>query len=181
MPGVMRALAVGVCCAGIAGCGAAAKPLAQLRLQVGAPADGTRVTSSSIDVSGSVTPATGATVLVVGRSVPLTRGTFTIRVPLVPGTNIIDVLAGGVRARPAMAAVRVYRQVDVTVPDVSGDSPSSATRALLAVGLVPRIQNNGEFFDFLLPTSPEVCSTSPSGGRSVPPGSVVTVSTSKTC
>ncbi len=168
-----------LCCA-LAGCGAGAKPETTVQVHVTAPTDGTRVSTGSITVTGSVTP-TAAGVLVLGQKVPVSRGTFTTDVTLQPGNNIIDVLAGAPHAVAAMAAVRVYRQVEVTVPEVSGDSPSAATRALRAAGLVAQIQNNGNFFDFLLPSSPQVCSSSPAAGHSVPPGSAVTLSVSKTC
>jgi hypothetical protein len=163
-----------------AGCGSMSRPPVHVRLQLTAPVDGTRVTNDSIVVSGNVSPA-GATVTVIGRSVPVSRGSFTTRVPLRAGTNLVDVLAGGAHAQAAMTAVRVFRQVYVQVPDTSGDSAGSAIRALRAIGLVPRIQNDSQLFDFLLPTSPQVCGTSPGAGQSVLPGSVVTVTVSKTC
>jgi hypothetical protein len=163
-----------------AGCGSVARPPVQVRLELSGPVDGTRVTSDSIVVSGNVSPA-GATVTVIGRNVPVSRGSFTTRVRLRPGTNLVDVLAGVAHAQAAMTAARVFRQVYLQVPDVSGDSADGATRALRAIGLVPRIQNDGEFFDFLLPTSPQVCGTSPGAGQSVLPDSVVTVTVSKTC
>jgi beta-lactam-binding protein with PASTA domain len=167
--------------AGVAGgCGTAAVHPTQTRLSVSAPADGTRVTSGSIVVSGTVSPPQ-ATVLVVGRSVPVVGGAFTTRVTLAPGQNILDVLAGTTGAAPAMTAVRVYRQVQVDVPSLSGDSASAAASALQSVGLAARIVDNEPFYGFLLPGSPSVCSTSPPAGRSVAPGTVVTVTVSKTC
>jgi bacillopeptidase F len=159
----------------------APRPLAPLRLQLSSPADGTRVTSDSVTVAGSVSPPSAASVLVVGQRVALTGGTFSARVAVQPGSNIIDVLAGAPHARATMTAVRVYRLLDVTVPDLSGDSPSAATRALHALGLQFRFHDEDGFFDFLLPNSPQVCGSSPPAGRSVEPGSVVTLSVAKTC
>jgi hypothetical protein len=179
MPGLARTLLLAGACCALAGCGSASKPEATVRLALTAPTDGARVTSDSITISGSVSPA--ASVLILGQRVPVARGAFTTRVSLQPGTNIIDVLAGAPHALATMTAVRVYRQVEVTVPDVSGDSPSAADRALQSAGLVARVVNNGQFFDFLIPTSPQVCSSSPGAGRSVAPGSTVTLSVSKTC
>jgi hypothetical protein len=163
-----------------AGCGSASRPPVHVRLQLSDPLDGTRVTNSSIVVSGDVSPA-GATVMVTGRSVPVTRGSFTTRVPLRPGTNLVDVLAGAAHAQAAMTAVRVYRQVYISIPDLSGDSPDSAARTLHGLGLVAKIQNRSAFFDFLLPSAPQVCGTSPGAGHSVLPASVVTVTVSKSC
>jgi hypothetical protein len=181
MPTSARVLLLGVLCAALAGCGTASKPLPQLKLQLSAPTAGTRVTSGSVVVSGTVSPAVGASVLVVGQHVTVTGGGFSTSVALQPGSNLIDVLAAAPRTRAAMTALRVYRLVDVTVPDLSGDTPGAATRALRALGFEARVQNSDQFFDFLLPISPEVCSSSPPAGRSLPPGSVVTLSVAKTC
>ncbi len=164
-----------------AGCGSTAKPpQVRVRLSVSGPADGTRVSRGSVVVSGTVSPI-GAAVTVLGHAVAVTRGSFSAKVDLRPGSNLVDILAGAANARAAMTAVRVFRQVYVQVPDLSGDSADGAIRALRAIGLVPRIQNNSQFFDFLLPTSPQVCGTSPAANRSVLPASVVTVTVSKTC
>jgi hypothetical protein len=177
--GLCVILAVAACSA-VIGCGAAEKPLPSVHLRISAPSDGARVTDGSITLTGSVSP-TVPSVVVLGRSVPVTGGAFTTRVALRPGTNIVDVLAGGARDQDAMAAVRVYRQVFVPVPGVVGDSPSSATGALKAAGLIARVQDDSSFFDFLLPNGPAVCSTSPAAGHRVVPGSVVTVTVSKSC
>jgi hypothetical protein len=177
----MRALLCAGACAALSGCGATTKPSTPLRLQLTSPADGADVTSTSVLVSGTVTPTTAANVFVLGQSVAVSHGAFTARVQLQPGTNIIDVLAGAPHAVAAMAAVRVYRQVEVTIPALAGQSPSAATRALRGAGLVPRIQNDSQLFDFLLPNPPLVCNSTPPAGRSVPPGTAVTLSVSKTC
>jgi PASTA domain/Glucodextranase, domain B len=176
----LHACAIAALSAGLIGCGTNLKPEPQIHLQIAGPADGATVTVGSVLITGSVSPA-GARVLVGGQAVSVTRGAFSWRVSLAPGTNIVDVLAGAPHAQAAMTAVRVYRQVYVSVPDVSGESPGSATQALRGLGLVARIQNIGHFYDFLLPTSPSVCGTSPPAGHSVLPGSTVTVSVSKTC
>jgi hypothetical protein len=164
----------------VAGCGTAARPITPVQLVLAAPVDGTRVTNASVAISGTVSPA-GASVLVLGQRVTVRHGAFSAQVSLQPGTNIIDVMAGAPRAPAAMAAVRVFRQVLVSVPNLVGDSPSDATSALRARGLVARTRDNDGFLGALIPTSPSVCSTTPPGGRQVLPGSPVTVTVSKTC
>jgi hypothetical protein len=170
------------CAALLAACGTAAPPPQRpIALQIAAPADGVRVSSTTIRVSGTVSPA-GVTLTVLGRPVPVRHGTFSTRVPLLPGTNIIDVLAGAPNSRAAMTAVRVVRYVVVAIPDLGGESASQASDALTAIGLVPRVHTSpGGFFDFLLPISPQVCSTTPNSGRSVPLGTTVTVNVAKVC
>jgi hypothetical protein len=151
-----------------------------VQLQVSSPTDGTQVHAGSTTVSGTVEPA-GATVLVLGRSVPVSHGAFSTQVSLAPGTNIVDVLAGAPRATAAMSAVRVVRIVYVPIPGLSGDSPSDAQAQLAALGLVPKINKNDGFFSVLLPVSDTVCNTKPPADAKVPPGSTVTVTVSKTC
>jgi len=164
----------------LAGCGTTTKPPPPIQLSLSGPADGGQVTARSVLVSGSVSPA-GATVLVAGHSVPVTGGSFQTRVSLAPGQNIVDVLAGASAARTAMTAVRVFRQVNMSVPTLSGQTIGAATSALRSRGLTARIVDNEPFYGFLLPGSPAVCNTSPGAGQSVAPGTVVTVNVSKTC
>jgi hypothetical protein len=165
----------------LAGCGAGARPQAQIHLNLIAPADGAVVTSGSVTVSGSVSPV-GARVLVLGQSIATAQnGTFSTQVQLQPGSNLVDVLAGAAHDKAAMTAVRVYRQILVTVPNVTNDSPSGATKALQAIGLHVKINDTDPFYSFLIFGSKDVCSTSPSTGHRVVPGTTVTVSVSKTC
>jgi hypothetical protein len=166
----------------LAGCGSSTATPAEIavHLSLSGPVDGSRVTAGSVLVSGTVTPA-DATVLVAGRGVAVAGGSFETQVALAPGQNIVDVLAGAPRSQPAMEAVRVFRQVDVPVPSVFGETIAAATAALRAGGLSARIVNNEPFYGFLLPGAPTVCTTSPPAGRPVPPGTVVTVNVSKSC
>jgi hypothetical protein len=183
----MRPVVVGSVAAAVAallaGCGSTSRPPAQapVHLSLSGPADGAHLTARSVRVSGTVSPA-GATVLVSGSSVAVQAdGSFATRVTLSPGQNIVDVLAGAPRARAAMAAVRVFRQVDVPVPSVTGDTVAAAKAALRARGLIARTVENEPFYSFILPGSPVVCTTSPAAGRPVAPGSTVTVNVSKSC
>ena len=151
-----------------------------MQLHLDAPVDGTRIFADSIAVSGSVSPPS-ASVLVLGRRVAVTAGSFSARVALKPGTNLVDVLAGAPQVQEAMNVVRVFRELPVTVPDLGGNSPSGAERQLEALGLVPRMHDSDGGLDFLLPIPRQVCSTSPAAGRGVAPGSTVDVTVSKFC
>ncbi len=166
----------------LAGCGSngAAPAESSVQLSLSGPADGSRVTTPTVLVRGSVSPP-DATVLIAGRDVPVAGGTFQAQVPLGPGENIVDLLAGAPRSHPAMGAVRVFRQVDVRVPAVSGQTAGAATATLRASGLTARTVDNEPIYGLLLPGSPAVCNTSPRAGQSVPRGTVVTVNVSKTC
>ncbi len=167
----------------LSGCGTAAGPPPgpKITLALTAPRDESRVSASSATVAGTVTPAR-ARVEVLGRTVPVTRnGHFAISIALAVGTNLIDVEASAPRSTGAVAAVRVIRYLLVTVPSVSGESPNQAIGALRALGLTVRIQGSSNPFNFLIPTSTQVCSSSPAAGTQVNPGSQVTLKTAKFC
>jgi PASTA domain/Glucodextranase, domain B len=165
----------------LGGCGTSAKkPAPPVRLSVDAPADMMLLHDSSVEVHGTVSPGV-ASVRIEGRRVAGTNGRFSTHVSLLPGTNLIDVEAGAPRARPAMVAVRVRRQVTVAVPDLVGFTPSDAKDALAALGLNPDIQKAGGVIEFLLPEDARVCGTDPPAGTHVNPGSTVTVFAAKLC
>ena len=122
----------------LAGCGGSdpATPLTSVRLSVAEPGDAELVRDDRVAVS------------------------------LDPGTNVVDVLASAADRRPAMTAVRVRRQVTVTVPDLAGETPEGAADRLTALGLEVKQERHGGVFDLLLPGEPSVCETSrPSGPR----------------
>ncbi len=173
--------AVAAASVALSACGSAAPhPEPQIHLQVSEPVDGAVVSSGSVTLSGSVTPL-ATSVLVLGRRVSVTRGSFSTQVALQPGSNLLDVLAGAVRDQAAMTAVRVYRQILVTIPNVSNDSPPNAAKALVALGLHVKLNDTDPFYSFLIPGGQGVCGTSPGAGRRVDPGATVTISVSKTC
>jgi hypothetical protein len=162
-------------------CGAAAsRPEPQIHLQVSEPVDGAVVTSDSVTLTGNVTPL-ATSVLVLGHRVAVTHGSFSTQVALQPGSNLVDVLAGAAHDRAAMTAVRVYRQILVTIPNVSNDSPPNAAKALVALGLHVKLKDTDPFYAFLIPNGQGVCGTSPPAGHRVDPGATVTISVSKTC
>jgi len=173
-PVVLAALA-------LAGCGQAAKPASPVRMSVDAPGDMALLRQASVEVHGVVSPAT-AEVKVEGKSVPVSGGRFSTNVGLLPGTNLIDVVAGAPGgARPAMVALRVRREVKVSVPDLAGVTPSDAKDTLAGLGLKADVQESSGFLDFLLPENARVCDTEPPAGTDVDPGSTVTVFAAKNC
>jgi hypothetical protein len=113
--------------------------------------------------------------------VAVSSGSFTTRVPIKPGANVLDVIASAPQARGAMGAVRVYREVLITIPDLGGENPSQAATELTKLGLAPRVQQSGGFFQSLIPGSAQVCQTSPAAGRAVAPGSSIQVLAAKLC
>ncbi len=165
----------------LAGCGGGHGRAAPVRLTIDAPPDLALLRAASVEVHGVVAPA-AATVSVAGRHVNVSRGRFSARVALLPGTNLIDVVAGAPGgARPAMAAVRVRRQVTVTVPDLTDLTPSDAKDALAGLGLEADVKKAGGLVEFLLPVDAHVCDSDPPAGTTVDPGTTVTVFAAKRC
>ena len=151
-----------------------------VRLTIDAPGDGAVVRDGTVQVSGRVSPA-GATVTVLGRSASVAGGSFTASIPLDAGDNIVDVMASAPASRPAMTALRILRELQIRVPDVTGDSPDDARSRLEEAGLRADVHESGGLLDDLLPTDPSVCDTSPSAGARVDRGSTVKVHTAKVC
>jgi hypothetical protein len=166
--------------AALGGCGQAKKAAPPVSLSVDEPVDMAIVRSGSVMVTGSVRPAT-ARVAVEGHDARVSGGRFSARVPLLPGTNLVDVVAGAPRARPDMVAIRVSRLVTVAVPDLGGYTPSDAKDALASLGLRADVQKAGGILEFLLPVDARVCDTEPPAGTQVAPGSSVTVHAAKEC
>ncbi len=173
---------IAACAVLLAACGSTTRPAPPpLRLSVTSPADGGRTLASQVLVRGTVGPG-APDVLVSGKRAAVRAGSFSTWVSVSAGTNVIDVIAGAPRAADAMTVVRVYRQLPVAVPDVSGQDPDAAARELTRAGLRPRLQGGGGFFQSLLPfVSKQVCSTDPAAGSSLPPGSAVTLQIARIC
>ena len=182
-----RASVIGAACAAalIPGCGggggdAPPAPRERVRLQVSAPADGALVRGGTVDVRGSVSPAS-ADVAVLGRPALVTGGRFTVVVPLRPGVNIVDVAATAARRRPAFAALRVTRDVLVTVPDLEGVVEDDVQARLEPFGLKAEVERDGDILDVLRPGDRAVCVQDPEPGARVRRGRTVRVVVSKRC
>ncbi|HET9074401.1 MAG TPA: PASTA domain-containing protein [Solirubrobacteraceae bacterium] len=179
---VARAALAALSVGGLAACGSPPpRPGPAVSLQLSNPADGTRTSAVTVTVSGRVHPVR-ATVLVLGRSVPVQAdGSFSARVALGVGTNLIDVEASAPRSVGAVTALSVVRFLLVTVPNLGGESPSQASHALRALGLSVKLRGAADPFGFLLPTSDQVCSSEPGPGARLVPGTTVTLLTAKLC
>jgi len=179
---VRRCAALAAACALLGGCGddGQRRPPAPVVLEVLEPGDAGVVEGDRVTLRGRVRPAT-AEVAVLGEPAQVAAGTWTAEVPLDDGANVIDVSATAEGRRPALAAVRVVRQVPVEVPDVAGDDPQAAVDELEALGLEARVERGGGLLDDLLPATLGVCATDPEPGTEVRPGTTVTVEVAKVC
>lgn len=168
----------------IAGCGgdapAPVQPLQPVRLQISAPADEAVVRGGNVDVRGRVSPAMSE-VTVLGRPALVTGGRFTAVVPLEPGANVIDVMAGAPRRRSALTALRVTRDVLVTVPQLAGVAQDDLERVLEPLGLRADVQRGGGILDLLRPGETAVCEQEPAAGTRVRRGRSVRVVVAKGC
>lgn len=181
-------LATLICCVALpalAGCGGdddpqPPPPLAPVRLQITAPADEAVVRGGNVDVRGRVTPSI-AEVTVLGRPALVTGGRFTAVVPLEPGANVIDVIATAPRRRAALSALRVTRDVLVTVPQLAGVEEDELERVLEPLGLRAEVEHGGGILDVLRPGAAAVCEQDPEPGARVRRGRVVLVVVAKRC
>ena len=165
----------------LAACGGGSAPAPPpVRVSVTAPGDQTVVHEEQVEVRGTVRPSS-ATVTVAGKRARVTEGTFRATVGLAAGTNVIDVMAQAGRARPALMAIRVRRDLAVEVPDVVGVPVAQAIRELDAAGLESDVETADDFFDRLLPGDPNVCESDPESGARVERGTTVRLRASRRC
>ena len=94
---------------------------------------------------------------------------------------MIDVTASAGGDAPALAALRVTREVRVTIPDLIGQEAGAAEGKLRTLGLKVDEARGGSIFDALLPGARSVCDTHPRGGQEVRRGTSVTVTVAKRC
>ncbi len=175
-------VAVGVLLA--AGCGgeerAPREPAEHVRLQIAAPRDGSTLRRGTADVRGSVSPR-ASSVTVLGRPALVAEGRFTVVVPLEPGVNVIDVMATAPRRLPTMTALRVTRDVLVTVPELTGVLEDEVEARLEPLGLEVDVEYGGGLFDVLRPGERMVCAQEPEAGARVRRGREVRVLVAKRC
>jgi Glucodextranase, domain B/PASTA domain len=168
----------------LAGCGggdpAPGRPLQPVHVRITAPADEAVVRGGNVDVRGDVTPAVSE-VTVLGRPALVTQGRFTAVVPLEPGVNVIDVIAAAPRRKPALTALRVTRDVLVTVPQLAGVEADELQRVLEPLGLRAEIERGGGILDALRQGEVAVCEQDPRAGTRVRRGRSVRVLVAKRC
>jgi hypothetical protein len=174
-------LAAVAVCALAGGCGGDGPAPPPVRLDVAAPRDQAVVRSASVELRGTVRPASAAVTVGGERATVSGEGAFRATVKLAPGTNVIDVLASAGRARPALTAIRVRRRVSVVVPDVVGVLADDVRDRLAAAGLKAKVDDRDGIFGRLLPGDPVVCATDPRAGVEVDPGTTVNVLVSRRC
>ena len=165
--------------ASASGCGdsEAKRPV---RLEITAPADAAVVQDGSVEVRGVVHPPR-ARVLVLGRRVRVARGEFRAVVPLRAGSNLIDVGASARGATPAWNALRVTREVLVTLPDLIGATEDDAIARLDALGLRTEVEEEGDLLDELLGGDWIVCASDPPAGSDVQRGTSVLLTVARGC
>ena len=167
----------------LGGCGddpPPAQPTERVRLQITGPADGSTLRRGTADVRGSVSPRSSA-VTVLGRPALVSDGRFTVVVPLDPGVNVIDVIATAPRRLAAMTALRVTRDILVTVPALTGLLEDEVTSRLEVLGLEVNVERGGGLFDVLRSGEPRVCAQEPDAGTRVRRGREVLVVVAKRC
>jgi Glucodextranase, domain B/PASTA domain len=171
--------------AAAAGCGGddndrAQRPPTPVQLDVNEPGDMSVVQTDAVEVRGTVEPA-GAAVRVLGEQADVSGGTFTARVSLEPGPNVIDVIATARGRATAMTAFRVTREVPVKVPDLDGLEVPELEQRLADAGLKSDVTERGGLIEELLPGVPAVCEQSPEAGDEVKRGTTVRVVVAKSC
>ena len=151
-----------------------------VRLAITAPTDAAVVNDDSVEVRGRVHPRR-ARVIVLGRRARVVRGEFRTVVPLREGSNLIDVGASARGAAPVWDALRVTREVLVTVPDLTGATRDDAIARLDDLGLRAEVQEEGGLLDELLGGDWFVCETQPPAGSDVRRGARVHLVVAKGC
>jgi Glucodextranase, domain B/PASTA domain len=151
-----------------------------VRLEITAPTDAAVVHHESVEVRGLVHPRR-ARVLVLGRPARVAGGEFRAVVPLQAGSNLIDVGASARGSAPAWNALRVTREVLVTLPDLIGAVRGDAIDQLDALGLRAEVEEEGDLLDELLGGDWIVCETDPPAGGEVPRGASIHLAVSRGC
>jgi hypothetical protein len=170
---LMGSLAAAAVAVALAGCGSGDGERT-------ARADMSTTRRTYVTVRGTVDPP-GAAVTVFGARAEVVGGSFSARVDLAPGANVIDVAATAPGRAPALTALRVTREMPVAVPDLSGLAPEDARAQVEALGLALQVRSAGGLLEELLPGDPGVCEQEPSAGDEVMRGTTVRVLVAKRC
>jgi Glucodextranase, domain B/PASTA domain len=166
-----------------AGCGADAKPAAPrppVQLTFSEPQDTGATRDASVQVSGSVAPAS-ARVLVMGERVAVSGGRFSTTVALREGANVIDVGASAPAHQAIWRALRVTRHSMIAVPDLLGHEADEASTAIEDLGLKVHVDVDDDLLDAFRSRPRIVCSMDPEPETQVQPGDEVDLVVSKTC
>lgn len=169
--------------AAASGCGGDSKPPpdpAPVKLSITAPGDSSTSKDDSVQLTGTVQPAR-ASVQVLGHAAAVSGGSFSARVPLQEGVNVIDVSATMPGRSAAFAALRITYDPRVTVPDLTHAVDDDAANRLAKLGLDPQLEATGGLFDEFRSGPRRVCESDPPAGTEVDPGTQVTLKTRKTC
>jgi hypothetical protein len=172
--------------AAAAGCGSGGEPKVQrppaaVDLKVSSPEDMSTVRAESVEVKGTVSPASAAVLVLGQRAAVSGGGTFSATVPLAPGANVIDIMATASGRGPALTAFRVTREVPVIVPNLDGKTADEVRATLGGLGLKAEVEEGGGLLEDLLPGDPAVCTQDPDAGSQVRSGTSVHVVVSKSC
>jgi hypothetical protein len=171
--------------AAAAGCGGdepkVQRPPAAVDLKVSSPADMSTLRAESVEVKGTVSPASSAVLVVGQRAAVSGGGTFSATVALAPGANVIDVMATASGRGPSLTALRVTREVPAIVPNLDGKTADEVRSTLGGLGLKAEVEEGGGLLEDLLPGDPVVCTQDPGAGSQVRRGTSVHVVVSKSC
>ena len=168
--------------ASLAGCGdePSPRPRPLVSLTLTAPRDAAVVREATAQVTGSVVPSS-ARVIVLGQRAAVNGGSFSARVDLHEGANIIDVGASAPGRRAVWRALRVTRRSTVRLPDVVGREADEARAILDDLGLAVTVTNDDDLIDAFRRGPRLVCLSDPSAGTLLRPGSEVELVVSRTC
>jgi hypothetical protein len=172
-----------VLAAAVSGCGGGSKPPpdpAAVKLSITAPTDSATVQDDTVELTGTVQPSRAA-VEVLGRAAAVSSGSFSARVPLKEGVNVIDVSATMPGRSAAFAALRVTYDPRVTIPDLTHAVDDDAANRIAKLGLDPQLEAIGGLLDEFRSGPRRVCESDPPAGTDVDPGTTVTLKTRKTC
>jgi Glucodextranase, domain B len=167
----------------VSGCGGDSKPPPDppaVKLSITSPSDSSTVKEDTVELTGTVQPARAA-VEVLGHAATVSGGSFSARVPLEEGVNVIDVSATMPGRSAAFAALRVTYDPRVTIPDLTHVVDDDAAHQISKLGLDPQLEAVGGLFDEFRSGARRVCESEPPAGTVVDPGSTVTLKTAKRC
>ena len=100
---------------------------------------------------------------------------------LEPGANVIDVIATAPRRKAALTALRVTRDILVTVPQLADVEEEELERVLEPLGLRAEVQRGGGILDVLRSGPTVVCEQDPPAGARVRRGRTIQVVVAKRC